>query len=155
MPTRRPTCCPSSDRGVSLHSHSTSCSAACSVGWFPPWLAASVRLTGTKYGCGGGGCGACTVMVSRYLPTTKTIAYPLGTNWGSRSGLDHRGKQWFPVRRQMWESKVREHFTQHCGFTQHWSYIPNSSYDNNNNDNNYNEKFAITIIIQEKTDLIF
>uniref|UniRef100_A0A3B4ULP1 Aldehyde oxidase 5 n=1 Tax=Seriola dumerili TaxID=41447 RepID=A0A3B4ULP1_SERDU len=25
-----------------------------------------VGLTGTKYGCGGGGCGACTVMVSRY-----------------------------------------------------------------------------------------
>uniref|UniRef100_A0A2K6CJJ7 FAD-binding PCMH-type domain-containing protein n=1 Tax=Macaca nemestrina TaxID=9545 RepID=A0A2K6CJJ7_MACNE len=32
-----------------------------------------VRLTGTKYSCGGGGCGACTVMVSRYNSTTKAI----------------------------------------------------------------------------------
>ncbi|NP_001305103.1 aldehyde oxidase 4 [Macaca mulatta] len=32
-----------------------------------------LRLTGTKYSCGGGGCGACTVMVSRYNSTTKAI----------------------------------------------------------------------------------
>ncbi|XP_056157552.1 aldehyde oxidase 5 [Lampris incognitus] len=30
------------------------------------FLRRKVGLTGTKYGCGGGGCGACTVMVSRY-----------------------------------------------------------------------------------------
>ncbi|XP_061631491.1 aldehyde oxidase 6 isoform X1 [Phyllopteryx taeniolatus] len=37
------------------------------------FLRQKLRLTGTKYGCGGGGCGACTVMVSRYRPANKTI----------------------------------------------------------------------------------
>uniref|UniRef100_A0A8D0L1Z4 Aldehyde oxidase n=1 Tax=Sphenodon punctatus TaxID=8508 RepID=A0A8D0L1Z4_SPHPU len=40
---------------------------------FPLTKALAVRLTGTKYGCGGGGCGACTVMLSRYEPVSKKI----------------------------------------------------------------------------------
>ncbi|KAM6893464.1 aldehyde oxidase 6 [Xenentodon cancila] len=39
------------------------------------FLREKLRLTGTKSGCGGGGCGACTVMVSRYRPATKTISH--------------------------------------------------------------------------------
>ncbi|XP_041638215.1 aldehyde oxidase 6 [Cheilinus undulatus] len=39
------------------------------------FLRERMRLTGTKWACGGGGCGACTVMVSRYQPATKTIIH--------------------------------------------------------------------------------
>ncbi|XP_040828095.1 aldehyde oxidase 4 [Ochotona curzoniae] len=42
------------------------------------YLRKVLRLTGTKYACGGGGCGACTVMVSRYNTKTKKIHhYPV------------------------------------------------------------------------------
>ncbi|KAH0621635.1 hypothetical protein JD844_023159 [Phrynosoma platyrhinos] len=40
------------------------------------YLRKRLRLTGTKYGCGIGGCGACTVMISTYNPDCKKIRYP-------------------------------------------------------------------------------
>ncbi|XP_065100706.1 aldehyde oxidase 5 isoform X1 [Paramisgurnus dabryanus] len=39
------------------------------------YLRRKVGLTGTKYGCGGGGCGACTVMVSKYDPIEETVIH--------------------------------------------------------------------------------
>ncbi|XP_072274825.1 aldehyde oxidase-like [Pyxicephalus adspersus] len=39
------------------------------------YLRKHLRLTGTKYGCGGGGCGACTVMVSSIHPISKKIQH--------------------------------------------------------------------------------
>ncbi|XP_044524995.1 aldehyde oxidase 3-like [Gracilinanus agilis] len=39
------------------------------------YLRKKLRLTGTKYGCGGGGCGACTVMISRYDSSSKKIRH--------------------------------------------------------------------------------
>uniref|UniRef100_A0A8C9U8Q7 Aldehyde oxidase 5 n=1 Tax=Scleropages formosus TaxID=113540 RepID=A0A8C9U8Q7_SCLFO len=35
----------------------------------------AARLTGTKYGCGSGGCGACTVMLSRYDPLSARVLH--------------------------------------------------------------------------------
>ncbi|XP_053217062.1 aldehyde oxidase 4-like isoform X3 [Podarcis raffonei] len=39
------------------------------------YLRKGLCLTGTKYGCGIGGCGACTVMISTYNPDTKKIRH--------------------------------------------------------------------------------
>lgn len=43
-----------------------------------------VRLTGAKYACGRGGCGACTVMVSKHDPASKKIRYPAQKPRGQR-----------------------------------------------------------------------
>ncbi|XP_056392196.1 aldehyde oxidase-like isoform X2 [Hyla sarda] len=40
-----------------------------------PYLRRKLNLTGTKYGCGEGGCGSCTVMVSRIHPVSKKIIH--------------------------------------------------------------------------------
>ncbi|XP_051841866.1 aldehyde oxidase 3-like isoform X2 [Antechinus flavipes] len=39
------------------------------------YLRKNLRLTGTKYSCGGGSCGACTVMISRYDSSSKKIRH--------------------------------------------------------------------------------
>ncbi|XP_037705295.1 aldehyde oxidase 2 isoform X3 [Choloepus didactylus] len=39
------------------------------------FLRKNLRLTGTKYACGRGGCGACTVMVSRHDPASREIRH--------------------------------------------------------------------------------
>ncbi|XP_006862100.1 PREDICTED: aldehyde oxidase-like [Chrysochloris asiatica] len=43
------------------------------------YLRKTLYLTGTKYACGGGGCGACTVMLSRYDSKTKKIHHSPAT----------------------------------------------------------------------------
>lgn len=39
------------------------------------FLRKNLRLTGAKYACGRGGCGACTVMVSKHDPASKKIRH--------------------------------------------------------------------------------
>lgn len=44
-------------------------------------LGYTVGLSGTKLGCGEGGCGACTVMLSKYDHLQNKIVYPLSAGW--------------------------------------------------------------------------
>lgn len=39
------------------------------------YLRVKEELTGAKLGCGEGGCGACTVLVSRFVPATKKLSH--------------------------------------------------------------------------------
>ncbi|KAL1770760.1 aldehyde oxidase 4 [Sigmodon hispidus] len=82
-----------------------------------------VRLTGTKYGCGSGGCGACTVMVSRYNPQNKKIHHypataclvPICSLYGAAvttvEGVGSIKKRVHPVQERL----AKCHGTQ-CGF---------------------------------------
>ncbi|XP_076463872.1 xanthine dehydrogenase/oxidase-like isoform X2 [Babylonia areolata] len=87
------------------------------------YLRRHLRLTGTKLGCGEGGCGACTVMLSRYHPHTSHIQHhsvnacltPLcsvhGTAVTTVEGLGSVTTRLHPVQERL----ATSHGTQ-CGF---------------------------------------
>ncbi|KAH7315284.1 hypothetical protein KP509_21G042700 [Ceratopteris richardii] len=80
-------------------------------------------LTGTKLGCGEGGCGACTVMISHFDPSLKTVIHrsmnacltPIYSVEGMHvitvEGIGNRQKGLHPIQ----ESLASKHGSQ-CGF---------------------------------------
>ncbi|XP_072339543.1 aldehyde oxidase 1-like isoform X1 [Scyliorhinus torazame] len=88
-----------------------------------PYLRRTLRQTGTKYGCGGGGCGACTVMISKYNVLEKKIFHfsvnacltPLCTLYGAAvttvEGIGSSRTSIHPVQERI----AKAHGSQ-CGF---------------------------------------
>uniref|UniRef100_A0A4W2ECW0 aldehyde oxidase n=1 Tax=Bos indicus x Bos taurus TaxID=30522 RepID=A0A4W2ECW0_BOBOX len=82
-----------------------------------------MRLTGTKYACGRGGCGACTVMVSKRDPTSQEIRHfsvttclvPICSLYGAAvttvEGVGSMKTRLHPVQERI----AKSHGTQ-CGF---------------------------------------
>ncbi|XP_021894093.1 xanthine dehydrogenase 1-like [Carica papaya] len=87
------------------------------------YLRENIGLTGTKLGCGEGGCGACTVMVSHYDQVKKKCVHyavnaclaPLYSVEGMHvitvEGVGNRKRGLHPIQ----ESLARAHGSQ-CGF---------------------------------------
>ncbi|XP_031414418.1 aldehyde oxidase 5 [Clupea harengus] len=87
------------------------------------YLRRKVGLTGTKYGCGGGGCGACTAMLSKYEPildrvlhyTVNTCLQPIcalhGTSVVTVEGIGSTKTKLHPVQERI----AKAHGSQ-CGF---------------------------------------
>uniref|UniRef100_A0A4W2IRA4 aldehyde oxidase n=1 Tax=Bos indicus x Bos taurus TaxID=30522 RepID=A0A4W2IRA4_BOBOX len=83
----------------------------------------TMRLTGTKYACGRGGCGACTVMVSKRDPTSQEIRHfsvtaclvPICSLYGAAvttvEGVGSMKTRLHPVQERI----AKSHGTQ-CGF---------------------------------------
>ncbi|XP_064600822.1 xanthine dehydrogenase/oxidase-like [Liolophura sinensis] len=87
------------------------------------YLRVKLRLTGTKLSCGEGGCGACTVMLSRYDKASNNIKhmtvmacmYPMGEVHGMAvttvEGIGSLGQGMHPVQERI----AKAHGSQ-CGF---------------------------------------
>ncbi|XP_071977269.1 aldehyde oxidase-like isoform X1 [Engystomops pustulosus] len=88
-----------------------------------PYLRRKLHLTGTKYGCGEGGCGSCTVMVSHIHPVSKKILHysanacllPICSLYGAAittvEGIGSTASRLHPVQERI----AKSHGSQ-CGF---------------------------------------